>query len=82
MPVSEATLSTSPALPQAQVGIGWSSARIPSSAIRTCPSSPACPDAPRTTRPASITPPPSPVPTMAAIDDAVPARSPKCTWWA
>ena len=40
------------------------------------------PAAPLTTRPASITPPPSPVPTMAEIEEWPAASSPKRTWWA
>ena len=63
-------LSTSPGLPQLQVGIGWSSASRPSVKIWTCPSSPAMPAAPRTTWPASITPPPRPVPTMAETEES------------
>ncbi len=49
MPVSEATLSTSPAFPQLHIGVGWSGSSSPSIGICTCPSSPAIPAAPRTT---------------------------------
>ena len=48
----------------------------------TWPSSPAIPDAPRTTSPDSITPPPSPVPTIAETDDRRSASTPKCWPWA
>ncbi len=47
-----------------------------------CPNSPAIPAAPRTTRPLSITPPPSPVPTISATEDRCGASGPKWTVWA
>lgn len=57
MPVSDATLSASPRKPQLHRGIGWSSASSPDMGMCTWPSSPAIPDAPLTTCPASMTPP-------------------------
>ncbi len=76
-------LSASPGRPQLQVGIGWSGASSPSIGSQICPSSPAIPAAPRMTCPDSITPPPSPVPTMTDTDDRWYAVSgPKCAWWA
>ena len=82
MPVSEATLSASPLCPQLHSGIGWPSSSRSCTGIGTCPSSPAMPAAPPMTRPASTTPPPSPVPTMAATDDRLAATGPKWRWWA
>ena len=51
MPVSDATLSTSPTNPQLHSGTGWPSASNPSIGMCTWPSSPAMPAAPRTTWP-------------------------------
>ena len=69
MPLSEATDSRSPARPQLHCGRGWSGSSSPSIGIGTWPNSPAIPDAPRTIWPRSTTPPPRPVPTMAATDE-------------
>ncbi|BCB74450.1 hypothetical protein Pflav_008600 [Phytohabitans flavus] len=69
MPVSDATLSTSPAKPQLQAGCAWPSASSPSIGMYTWPSSPAIPVAPLTTWPDSMTPPPSPVPTIAETEE-------------
>ena len=82
MPVSDATLSTSPEFPQLQSGSGWPSASSPVIGIGMWPSSPAIPAAPRTTFPDSTTPPPSPVPTIADTDEVSCARSPNCRWCA
>ena len=79
MPVREATLSPSPGSPQLHNGTGCPSASSPSIGIRMCPNSPAIPEAPRTTRPLSITPPPSPVPTIRATDERRAASGPKWT---
>ena len=82
IPVSEARLSTSPSKPQLHTGTGWPSSSTPCSGICTWPSSPAMPAAPRTTRPLSTTPPPSPVPTIADTDDFAAASVPKWRWCA
>ena len=74
MPVSEAMLSTSPSKPQLHCGTGWPSSSTPCSGICTWPSSPAMPAAPLTTLPLSTTPPPRPVPTIAATDERWSAR--------
>ena len=82
MPLNDATLSKSAANPQLHRGTGWPGTSRPSIGIWTWPSSPAIPAAPRTTRPASMTPPPSPVPTIADTDERRDASSPKCRSWA
>ena len=82
MPLNDATLSKSAANPQLHRGTGWPATSRPSIGIWTWPSSPAIPAAPRTTRPASMTPPPSPVPTIADTDERRDASSPKCRSWA
>ena len=82
MPLSEATLSRSPNAPQLQRGRGWPATSRPSIGMWTWPSSPAMPEAPRTIAPFSITPPPSPVPTIAEIEERSVASSPNCCWWA
>ena len=83
MPVSEATLSTSPRSRSCSCGTGWPSSSSPSVGIWTWPSSPAIPAAPRDH--------------LAGLDDAAAepgaddrrdrrrvatASAPKCTWWA
>ena len=69
MPVSEATLSASPSKPQLQRGSGCPSSSRPCMGTWTWPSSPAMPAAPLTMRPAAMTPPPRPVPTIAETDE-------------
>ena len=77
MPVSDATLSPSAASPQLHTGVGCPGASSPSIGICMCPNSPAIPAAPRTTRPLSTTPPPSPVPTISATEERRAASGPK-----
>ena len=76
IPVSEAMLSASPTKPQLHTGSGWPSASRPCMGIWTWPNSPAIPAAPRTIRPLSTTPPPSPVPTMAETEEWPAALAP------
>src|SRR6266545_853758 len=82
MPVSDATLSASAWNPQLHSGTGCPSASRPSIRMCTWPSSPAIPATPCTTRPASMIPPPRPVPTIAETDEWACAAVPKCAWWA
>ena len=69
MPVSEATLSASPSKPQLQCGTGWPSAE--QAVHRDVDVAELAGHAGRAadTWPASITPPPRPVPTMAETDE-------------
>ena len=83
MPVSEAMLSTSPSKPQLHTRhrlVVLEHARAAGSARG--PARRPCPAAPLITRPSSTTPPPRPVPTIAATDERVAASAPKCRWWA
>ena len=82
IPVSEATDSASANSPQLHDGLGWPSSSRPSIGIGMCPSSPAIPAAPLTTRPSWTTPPPSPVPTIADTELRRPDSGPCRTWWA
>ena len=69
MPVSEATLSTSPYRPQLHCGTGCPSASRSWTGMRMWPSSPAMPAEPTTTSPFSMTPAPRPVPTIAETEE-------------
>jgi len=72
MPVSDATLSTSPTKAAVTSRDWLPFARSPCIGMWTWPSSPAIPAAPRMMRPASISPPPRPVPTIAETEEPVP----------